>query len=225
VEHEGDLERFLIHSAEKMGIALTGIQSAQFIRYLSQLLHWNRTINLTSISNPREIVIKHFIDSLIPISTIPFPHQAQLVDVGTGAGLPGIPLKIVRSDLRVKLIEPNKKKCSFLSALIGTLKLADVEVFTGTIQEYAARSDASAQVITARALRLDEMQPELVSLALPAGKIVLYRTEPLALPDLPAELAIETQQKFELPEDAGGRVITVLSAENKPGCSTWNSQS
>jgi len=179
--------------------------------YLSQLTHWNKTINLTSISNPREIVIKHFIDSLIPIAAVPFPHQTQLIDVGTGAGFPGIPLKIVRADLQVKLIESNKKKCSFLSSLIGTLKLTDIEVFAGTIQDYTAGGGASSQVITARALRLEDIQTELLSLILPGGKVVLYRTEPLSLQDVPAGLTIEAQQRFDLPQDAGERVITVLS--------------
>jgi len=213
VEHEEDLERFLVHSAGKLGIALTGNQSAQFMGYLSQLIYWNRTINLTSITSPREIVIKHFIDSLIPILAVPFLHQAQLIDVGTGAGFPGIPLKIARSDLQVKLIEPNKKKCSFLSSLIGTLRLTDVEVFAGTIQEYKAQGGTSAQIITARALRLEDIQSELLSLTFPTGKIVLYRTEPLTLQEVPAGMTTEKQQRFDLPENAGERVITVLSAE------------
>lgn len=181
--------------------------------YLSQLIYWNRTINLTSITSPREIVIKHFIDSLIPILAVPFLHQAQLIDVGTGAGFPGIPLKIARSDLQVKLIEPNKKKCSFLSSLIGTLRLTDVEVFAGTIQEYKAQGGTSAQIITARALRLEDIQSELLSLTFPTGKIVLYRTEPLTLQEVPAGMTTEKQQRFDLPENAGERVITVLSAE------------
>ncbi|BFU95088.1 MAG: putative Ribosomal RNA small subunit methyltransferase G [Nitrospira sp.] len=213
VEHEADLEKLLIHSADQLGIALTGDQCAQFMRYLSQLMYWNRTINLTSITSPREIVAKHFIDSLISLATIPVPHQAQLIDVGTGAGFPGIPLKIVRSDLRVTLIEPNKKKCSFLSSLIGTLRLADVKVFAGTVQEYQDHGGVHAHFITARALRVDDIHSELLSLALPTGKIVLYRTEPLTLRDAPATFAIEQQRKFDLPEDAGERVITVLSAK------------
>jgi len=213
VEHEEGLERLLVESADKLGIDLTDNQSAQFMRYLSQLIYWNRTINLTSISTPREIVIKHFIDSLTSLSTIPFPHQAQLIDVGTGAGFPGVPLKIVRSDLQVRLIEPNKKKCSFLSSIIGTLRLTDVEIFTGTAQEYRAQSGNAAQIVTARALRLNDIASELPALTLSSGKIVLYRAEPLALQDVPAAWTIEMQQRFELPENAGGRVIAVLSEE------------
>lgn len=213
VEHEADLEKVLIHSADKLGVALTGDQCAQFMGYLSQLTCWNRAINLTRITNPREIVVKHFIDSITALATIPFPHQSQLIDVGTGAGFPGVPLKIVRSDLRVTLIEPNKKKCSFLSSLIGTLRLTEIEVFAGTVQEYQDRGGAHAHFITARALRVDDIHSELLSLVLPTGKIVLYRTEPLTLEDTPTAFAIEEQRKFDLPEDAGERVITVLAAK------------
>ncbi|MDF0645651.1 MAG: 16S rRNA (guanine(527)-N(7))-methyltransferase RsmG [Nitrospira sp.] len=211
MEHEVDLEKLLIHSAEKFKIALTGDQCTQFMRYLSQLTYWNRTINLTSITNPREIVIKHFIDSLVSLATVLFPYQAKLIDVGTGAGFPGIPLKIVRPDLQVTLIESNKKKCSFLSSLIGTLRLTDIEVFARTVQEYQDHGDAHTRFITARAVRADVIHSELLSLALPTGKIVLYRTEPLILKDSPTKFVIEAQRKFDLPENAGERVITVLS--------------
>jgi len=214
VEHEADLEKLLLRSTGELGLDLTVEQVTRFLGYLSQLIHWNKAINLTSITTPREIVLKHFVDSLIPLAAVPFPHQGRLIDVGTGAGFPGIPLKIVRSDLQATLIEPNKKKCAFLSSLIGTLRLTDVEVFAGTAREYIERGHTHAHMVLVRALRLDDIYSELPSLVLPTGKILLYRTEPLTLPDGSKPLTIEDQRNFDLPENAGERVITVLSVKN-----------
>jgi 16S rRNA (guanine527-N7)-methyltransferase len=214
VEQEADLGKLLLHSTSEFGLDLTAEQVAQFMGYLSQLVHWNKTINLTSITAPREIVVKHFVDSLIPLAVVPFPRQARLIDVGTGAGFPGIPLKIVRSDLQVMLIEPNKKKCAFLTSLIGTLRLANVEVFAGTAREYSERGHAPADMLLVRALHLDDIYSALRSLVVPTGKILLYRAEPLALAGSSSPLVIEEQRGFALPENAGDRVITVLSTKN-----------
>ena len=96
------------------------------MRYLAHLIEWNKAINITTIINPKEIIIKHFVDSLGALIATSFPQNGVVLDIGSGGGFPGIPLKIVRSDMRLVLVEPVQKKSSFLNSVIGLLKLHDV---------------------------------------------------------------------------------------------------
>src|SRR5690349_9497456 len=131
--------------------------------YLTQLSHWNRTINLTSIVDPQEIMIKHFIDSLMALTVLDFPRGAVLIDVGTGAGFPGVPLKIVRDDLRVTLIERIKKKCSFLTSIAGVLRLENLQVFQGTLLQYDEKADRQiANLVTVRAVNFRDICDSVV---------------------------------------------------------------
>ncbi len=95
--------------------------------YLSLLNKWNRTIPLTSIEDEKEIVGRHFGESIFVSSLLP-TQRGRLADVGTGAGFPGLPLKIISDDLEVTLIEPNTKKCAFLREVKEALKLSQVEI-------------------------------------------------------------------------------------------------
>ncbi|HEX7094024.1 MAG TPA: 16S rRNA (guanine(527)-N(7))-methyltransferase RsmG, partial [Nitrospiraceae bacterium] len=133
MEHEQELYEFTISSVRELGLTIGDSQLEQFMRYLSHLMKWNKTINLTAIIDPKEIIIKHFVDSLAALVATSFPQNGVVLDVGSGGGFPGIPLKIVRSDMRLVLMEPVQKKCSFLNSVIGHLKLQDVSTFDGTI--------------------------------------------------------------------------------------------
>lgn len=108
------MDEVLIKGAKSLGINLTAEQVGQFLVYAELLVEWNDKFNLTSIDDPEEIVVKHFIDSLTCFKVANFPRGAKVADVGTGAGFPGIPLAIVRPDLDVTLIEATNKKLTFL---------------------------------------------------------------------------------------------------------------
>jgi 16S rRNA (guanine527-N7)-methyltransferase len=101
--------------------------------YLEQLQLWNQSFNLTSITLADEIIIKHFVDSLAALRADDIRVGARLLDVGTGAGFPGIPLKIARLDLNITLVEPARKKSSFLRFIIGLLRLENINLFDGTL--------------------------------------------------------------------------------------------
>ena len=89
------------------------------------LLEWNRRVNLTAVTHPQDLALKHYVDSALPLTTI--PSQATLLDMGTGAGFPGIPLKILNPNLRVVLIDASRKKISFLNHFIRNSGLVDIE--------------------------------------------------------------------------------------------------
>src|SRR5437762_2543757 len=97
----------------------------QFLRYRQELLDWNTRMNLTAITNPGEVLIKHFLDSLSLLIVYDRPG-AHLLDIGAGAGFPGLPLKIVRPQWHVVLLEATAKKVTFLQHVIETLQLQDV---------------------------------------------------------------------------------------------------
>lgn len=212
MEHDQKLRDFLIRSTSEIGLSLTDENIQQFVRYIEQLLQWNKVMNLTSITNPQEIVCKHFVDSLTVLAAANFQANLTVIDVGTGAGFPGIPLKIIRNDLNFVLIEPTKKKCSFLRSVVGGLKLGNVTIFPGTLEQYVAQSVYIAgDILTVRALRFDEIYEQAKKALKSTGKAVLYRAEPFGDSQPPPGYSIEMEQSFILPMGQGNRVITVLA--------------
>jgi 16S rRNA (guanine527-N7)-methyltransferase len=210
VEHERELRQFLARSTSKLNVDLTSEQIEHFMLYLTQLLQWNRTTNLTSITDPYEIIGKHFVDSLAALDAAHFPPEVILADVGAGAGFPGIPLKIARNDLHLILIEPIQKKCSFLLSIVGSLKLSDVSVFPVTLQQYLDQGHLLSDFIVVRALRFDEIEEHIVKALKPAGKVILYRTEKVQRDSLDQRFYVDSEKSFSLPRDYGNRVISVL---------------
>ena len=119
------------------GSALTDLQLASLAKYLELLKKWNQSIPLTSIENDTEIVARHFGESIFPASLLPM-SRGRLADVGSGAGFPGLPLKIAFPELQVTLLEPNLKKCAFLREVRSTLGLSDVEVVRSRYEDLHA---------------------------------------------------------------------------------------
>ncbi len=137
----------------QLGLELTVQQSEQFERYRQELLDWNTRINLTAITNPEEVLVKHFLDSLSLLMAYDKP-ETRLLDIGAGAGFPGLPLKIVRPSWSVVLLEATGKKVTFLQHIIETLQLKDVEAVHGRAEELAHKPEYRARfdVATARAV-------------------------------------------------------------------------
>lgn len=211
MEHEQELYEFTINSVRELGLTIGAGQAEQFMRYLAHLMEWNKTINLTAIIDPKEIIIKHFVDSLAALVATSFPKNGVVLDVGSGGGFPGLPLKIVRSDMRLVLIEPVRKKCSFLNSVIGLLKLQDVSTFDGTIEQYAKRPIRHAiDMVVVRALKYEEIRKHIPALLTSKGKVVLYRTEAIKKQEIGEEFQLVSETALILPQGSGNRVITVM---------------
>lgn len=133
-------EELLKKNADSLGIELNDHQISQFIRYYEILVEWNSFMNLTGITEYEEVVQKHFTDSLTLCKAINLKKVNNLIDIGTGAGFPGIPLKIVYPDLRITLLDSLQKRIKFLNEVIEQLGLTNIEAIHGRAEDFAKPS-------------------------------------------------------------------------------------
>jgi 16S rRNA (guanine527-N7)-methyltransferase len=154
--------------ADQLGITLQETVPEQFAVYAAELAAWNRKINLTAIKAPAEIAIKHFIDSIAPLSIL--PRTGMLLDVGTGGGFPGLPLKIASTQLNVTLLDASRKKINFIKHIIRVLRLHATDALQMRI-EHLGRQEAFQKrfdIIVSRAFSslsafVQQAQPLLAS--------------------------------------------------------------
>jgi 16S rRNA (guanine527-N7)-methyltransferase len=157
----------LKQAAEKLGIFLTSFQLGQFETYYHELTDWNKRINLTGITDYEEVQIKHFLDSLTVAAAVRnIKKKLKIADIGTGAGLPGIPLKIVFQDIELTLIEATVKKARFLEQLTTRLYLKNVGIIADRAESTAhdGRYREKFDIVVSRAVA---SLPALVELMLP----------------------------------------------------------
>ncbi len=139
--------------AKSAGFDLATTQLSQLARYGELLVEWNEKMNLTAITEPYDIVTKHFIDSLYGLSYL--PSGGSLIDVGTGAGFPGIPLKIARPDISLTLLDSLNKRLTFLNEVVHELSLPDVKTVHARAEEGAVKKSPLREffdVATSRAV-------------------------------------------------------------------------
>lgn len=141
----------LTSGAAELGFTLSTEQANSIFIFLSELAKWNQKINLTAIKNERDIVIKHVLDSLSYMKGFSALTGLKLLDMGSGAGFPAIPIKLVGPQITVTMVEAVKKKASFLRHIIRTLKLAGIEVQDKRTDELPDSFHNFYDVVTARA--------------------------------------------------------------------------
>ncbi len=150
-----DIQEFsdlMIEYGKEINIVFTEEQLQKFYQYMNMLIEWNEKINLTAIVEPKEIIIKHFIDSLTIVKFI--EQDKFVIDIGTGAGFPGIPIKIVRQDLNITLLDSLNKRINFLNEVINNLGLKNITAIHARIEEFAKNKQyrETYDVATSRAV-------------------------------------------------------------------------
>jgi 16S rRNA (guanine527-N7)-methyltransferase len=205
-----DWHKRLAPGLKTMGIALPAGGEAQLLRYVELLERWNQAYNLTAIRDPGEMLTKHVLDSL---AVLPFVTTGSVADVGTGAGLPGIPLAIARPELRFTLLDSNGKKTRFVTQAMAELKLANVEVVQSRSEAYRPKAPFDQVLSRAfaslkdfanlagdmaapggRLLAMKGARPEEEIAALPPG-FRLMAVHPLKVPGLGAERCLVEVEK------------------------------
>lgn len=158
-------------------------QIMQFYKYMNILVEWNEKMNLTAITEPNEVIKKHFVDCLSILKYI--PKQCKLIDVGTGAGFPGVPLKIAESSLDITLLDSLNKRVNFLNEVINTINLEKIKAIHSRAEEYAiGEKRESYDVAVSRAVA--EL-PTLLEYLMPyvkVGGICICMKGPKALEEL-----------------------------------------
>lgn len=160
----------LVEQAERLGLHLFGHQLAQFAEYTRMLAAGNRRANLTAVTDPDEVQVRHYLDSLTAVlARSDWPDGIRVVDIGAGAGFPGLPLKIAFPGIRLTLAESVGKKTAFLGELVKGLGLADVEILTVRAEELGRTEGYRGRFDVALARGVAAL-PALIEYALPLLK-------------------------------------------------------
>lgn len=162
-----------IKETNLLGINLTNEELAKFEEYKELLKEYNKKFNLTSITNDNEIYLKHFYDSLCITKAKELLNASSLLDIGTGAGFPGIPVAIVNKDIKITLVESNKKKCEFLKVVNDSLNLQNVEIINARAEDFAKTNREKFEVATSRAVANLSILLELEFPALSVGGVLI----------------------------------------------------
>ena len=203
----------------KLGIQLNHTQFHQLEQYANFLLEYNAHTNLTAIKSIEEVYLKHFYDSLTLSKIESFSNQ-KILDVGTGAGFPGLVLAIVYPSLKVTLLDSNNKKTTFLKECVRLLSLTNVEVVTSRAEEYTRVHREEFDIVTSRAVASLRILLELNIPSLKVGGSFLamkgnakeeLEESKNTLKKLSSR--IEEQLEFELPLDAGHRTLLKIEKE------------
>lgn len=166
----------IVDGAARMGLTVTDTQARQFATHGQCLLEWNRRINLTAITKPEDVAVKHFLDAIAPLAHL--PAHGRLLDIGTGGGFPGLPLKVMVPELCVTLIDGVRKKVNFVKHVIRQLELGSIQALHARAEELG-RDRAYAggfQTIVCRALAdPDHLLGLAEPLLAPGGRIIAYQ--------------------------------------------------
>src|SRR5271170_4191015 len=144
----------IIRAIQTYGITASARLCDQIRMYIDLLLRWNQKTSLTTVTDPEQVLRFHFGESLLAVAAVPIRH-GRLADVGSGAGFPAVPIRMVSDDLSVILIESNQKKATFLAEVVRELQLQNVEVRRCRMEDVNL-SDTRVDFLTARALGIDE---------------------------------------------------------------------
>lgn len=188
-------------------VKLSAAQLQMFRRYAAELLDWNQRMNLTAITEPEEVAIKHFADSLSCLLVIKRGPGLRMIDVGTGAGFPGLPIKIACPDVQMTLVEATGKKVDFLRHVVDTLSLNGVTLINEraeTIGQNAAHREAYDWVLARAVAAMRTLSEYLLPLARVGGHIIAQKGE-----GAPQEVS-DAEQAIHL---LGGRVVRLTQVD------------
>ena len=194
---------------------LIGVYNIKFEDYFNFLVEYNEKVNLTAITEKEDVFVKHFLDSILPVDEI--KQNASVVDVGTGAGFPSLPIKIVRPDINLTMVDSLNKRINFLNELTGKLKI-DTKNIHARAEDFAKDNKEKFDVAVARAVaRLNILLEYLLPLVKIGGIVLAYKGSNFEEELIESKNALavlggkyEKTLHFELPNNAGERNIIII---------------
>lgn len=203
---------------EKHKIVLSEEQERQFLKYYDFLVSENQKYNLTAITSKEEVFYKHFLDSVLPESEI--TENAKIIDIGSGAGFPAVPLKIVRSDLKFTLVDSLNKRVNFLNELFILLNLDDIKAVHARAEDFIKENRESYDFAVARAVApLNTLLEYMVPYLKVGGRCLIYKSQKLEEEIVEAKKAMEILSvkivkvlEYEL-GDASRKILIVEKTE------------
>ena len=203
---------------EKHKIVLSEEQERQFLKYYDFLVSENQKYNLTAITSKEEVFYKHFLDSVLPESEI--TENAKIIDIGSGAGFPAVPLKIVRSDLKFTLVDSLNKRVNFLNELFILLNLSDIKAVHARAEDFIKENRESYDFAVARAVApLNTLLEYMVPYLKVGGRCLIYKSQKLEEEIIEAKKAMEILSvkivkvlEYEL-SDASRKILIVEKTE------------
>lgn len=212
-----------IKELDTLGIHLSDIQQEQFDRYYELLIEWNRVMNLTGITAYEEVNLKHFTDSLTIVRINDMKNVFTLIDIGTGAGFPGIPIKIAFPHIKVVLLDSLNKRIKFLNEVVEKLNLDNVETLHGRAEDYAKKAEYREQfdMCVSRAVaNLSTLGEYCIPFVKKGGCFVSYKSADSDEEINQSEKAISILggkiskiDKFMLPGSDMGRALVVIEKD------------
>jgi 16S rRNA (guanine(527)-N(7))-methyltransferase GidB len=213
-------KEFLIENLQKIDIILEEEKIQQFITYYDILVEWNKVMNLTGITEFEEVVIKHFVDSLSLIKAVNPTKIQSVIDIGTGAGFPGIPLKIVYPNLEVVLLDSLNKRIKFLNTVIEKLHLSNIRCIHGRAEDFSRKAEYREQfdLCVSRAVaNLASLSEYCIPYVKKAGMFISYKSGKIESELEEAKIAvkilggkIDSSIKFYLPDTDMERSLVVI---------------
>jgi len=215
VEHQENTDQFLeffVEGAKNLGFSIQEGILEKFHLYYKELSFWNLSVNLTGLKTDKEKAVLLFADSLAGFLALPASQAVSILDIGTGAGFPGIPLKLAFPNLNVTLMEPHGNKTAFLHTVIGKLELANVSVIQKRLEDYNAfvKEEHKWDIAISKGVSLEHILPYVKNILKKDGKLVVFRASNI---DNNLELqgmAIDREIPYELPYGLGKRLLFVL---------------
>lgn len=219
-----DLEQFR-KDLDSLSVSLTDEQIEQFIIYYEMLVEKNKVMNLTAITEFDEVLKKHFVDSLSLVKAYDMTQDISVIDIGTGAGFPGIPLKIAFPNTKITLLDSLNKRIGFLQEVIDTLGLEEIEALHGRAEDYAKPGKLREQfdLCVSRAVaNLSTLSEYCLPYVKVGGKFISYKSEKISEEMKEAEHAIsvlggkvENQVAFTLPDSDIYRNLFIITKCNE----------
>lgn len=214
------MQEKLIKVFEKYGIKLSKLQAEQFELYYNFLVQKNEKFNLTAITDEDDVIFKHFLDSALGTQFI--KQNASLIDVGTGAGFPGIPLKILRPDLKVTLLDSLLKRVNFLNELIKRLGLQNIKAVHSRAEDFAIKHREEFDYATSRAVaQVNTLSEYLLPFVKLGGQAIMYKSQKIEEELATGKMAINILgggkievEKLKIEEIDAERAFVVIQKES-----------